>query len=230
MNIKNVKKLIVFASHPDDETIGCGGTIKKLSEQGCEVIVVFATSGNTGVDQSRNYEKNIRATRLKEANEAAKILGINKIISWKNNTQELQYNLKLLHDAIKLIRKEKPDLIITHSNIDKHNDHVALHKIITQACWKAGENLLPSLGKIHKVNDLWAFEVVDILSNVDCIVDISDQFKSKIKAINAYNSQHEIISGIRNFIEGISLVRGYEIGVKHAEAFKNISLQPKEVL
>ena len=230
MNIKNVKKLIVFASHPDDETIGCGGTIKKLSEKGCEVIVVFATSGNTGVDQSRNYEKNIRATRLKEANEAAKILGINKIISWKNNTQELQYNLKLLHDAIKLIRKEKPDLIITHSNIDKHNDHVALHKIITQACWKAGENLLPSLGKIHKVNDLWAFEVVDILSNVDYIVDISDQFKSKIKAINAYNSQHEIISGIRNFIEGISLVRGYEIGAKHAEAFKNISLQPKEVL
>ena len=89
---------------------------------------------------------------------------------------------------------------------------------------------MPSLGKIHKVNDLWAFEVVDILSNVDCIVDISDQFKSKIKAINAYNSQHEIISGIRNFIEGISLVRGYEIGAKHAEAFKNISLQPKEVL
>ena len=60
MNIKNVKKLIVFASHPDDETIGCGGTIKKLSEKGCEVIVVFATSGNTGVDQSRNYEKTER--------------------------------------------------------------------------------------------------------------------------------------------------------------------------
>ena len=230
MNIKNVKKLIVFASHPDDETIGCGGTIKKLSEKGCEVIVVFATSGNTGVDQSRNYEKNIRATRLKEANEAAKILGINKIISWKNNTQELQYNLKLLHEAINLIRIEKPDLIISHSNIDKHNDHVALHKIITQACWKAGENLLPSLGKTHKVKNLWAFEVVDILPNVDYIVDITEQFKFKTKAINAYNSQHKIISGISSFIEGISLVRGYEIGTKHAEAFKNISLQPKEVL
>ena len=111
MNIKEVKKLIVFASHPDDETIGCGGTIKKLSESGCEVIVVFATTGNTGVDQSRNYEKNIKSTRLKEANKAAKILGI-KIISWNNNTQELQYNLKLLHEAINLIRIEKPDLII----------------------------------------------------------------------------------------------------------------------
>ena len=79
MNIKEVKKLIVFASHPDDETIGCGGTIKKLSESGCEVIVVFATTGNTGVDQSRNYEKNIKSTRLKEANKAAKILGIKKL-------------------------------------------------------------------------------------------------------------------------------------------------------
>ena len=36
MNIKEVKKLIVFASHPDDETLGCGGAIKKLSESGCD--------------------------------------------------------------------------------------------------------------------------------------------------------------------------------------------------
>ena len=64
MNIKEVKKLIVFASHPDDETIGCGGTIKN-SQKADEVIVVFATTGNTGVDQSRNYEKNIKSTRLK---------------------------------------------------------------------------------------------------------------------------------------------------------------------
>ena len=223
------KNLIVFAAHPDDELLGCGGTIKKLSQNGCEVIVVFATSGNTGIDQTRNYEKNIKSIRLQEADKAAKILGITKIISWNNNTQELQYNIKLLHEAIKLIRKEKPDLIISHSNIDKHNDHVALHKIITQACWKAGESLLPSLGKVHRVSNLWAFEIVDILPEVDYTVDISDQFKSKIKAMNVYNSQHEIISGINNFIEGISLVRGYEIGAKHAEAFKNISLQAKEV-
>ena len=72
MNIKKVKKLIVFASHPDDETIGCGGTIKKLSQNGCEVIVVFATSGNTGIDQKRNYEKNIESLRLQEADKAAK--------------------------------------------------------------------------------------------------------------------------------------------------------------
>ena len=84
MKLKKIKKLIVFAAHPDDETIGCGGTIKKLSQNGCEVIVVFATTGNTGIDQSRSYEKNIKSIRLKEANSAAKILGIKKIISWKN--------------------------------------------------------------------------------------------------------------------------------------------------
>jgi len=230
MKLKKIKKLIVFAAHPDDETIGCGGTIKKLSQNGCEVIVVFATTGNTGIDQSRSYEKNIKNIRLKEANSAAKILGIKKIISWKNSSQELQYNIKSLHSAIKLIRKEKPDLIISHSNIDKHNDHIVLNKIITQACLKAGENLLPSLGSTYRVKNVWAFEVVNILSNIDYVVDISDQLKFKIDAINKYKSQHKIVKGVKNFIEGISLVRGYEIGTKNAEAFLDISLQPKEVL
>ena len=230
MKLKKIKKLIVFAAHPDDETIGCGGTIKKLSQNGCEVIVVFATTGNTGIDQSRSYEKNIKSIRLKEAKSAAKILGIKKIISWKNSSQELQYNIKSLHSAIKLIRKEKPDLIISHSNIDKHNDHIVLNKIITQACLKAGENLLPSLGSTYRVKNVWAFEVVNILSNIDYVVDISDQLKFKIDAINKYKSQHKIVKGVKNFIEGISLVRGYEIGTKNAEAFLDISLQPKEVL
>ena len=230
MKLKKIKKLIVFAAHPDDETIGCGGTIKKLSQNGCEVIVVFATTGNTGIDQSRSYEKNIKNIRLKEANSAAKILGIKKIISWKNSSQELQYNIKSLHETIELIRKEKPDLVISHSNIDKHNDHIVLNKIITQACLKAGENLLPSLGFTYRVKNVWAFEVVDILSNVDYVVDISDQLKFKIDAINKYKSQHKIVKGIKNFIEGISLVRGYQIGTKNAEAFMDISSQPQEVL
>lgn len=230
MKLKKIKKLIVFAAHPDDETIGCGGTIKKLSQNGCEVIVVFATSGNTGIDQSRSYEKNIKSIRLKEAKSAAKILGIKKIISWKNSSQELQYNIKSLHETIELIRKEKPDLVISHSNIDKHNDHIVLNKIITQACLKAGENLLPSLGLTYRVKNVWAFEVVDILSNVDYVVDISDQLKFKIDAINKYKSQHKIVKGIKNFIEGISLVRGYQIGTKNAEAFMDISSQPQEVL
>ena len=60
------------------------------------------------------------------------------------------------------------------------------------------------------------------MPNVDYIVDITEQFKFKTKAINAYNSQHKIISGISSFIEGISLVRGYEIGInmlKHLKIF-----------
>ena len=72
--------------------------------------------------------------------------------------------------------------------------------------------------------------MVNILSNIDYVVDISDQLKFKIDAINKYKSQHKIVKGVKNFIEGISLVRGYEIGTKNAEAFLDISLQPKEVL
>jgi LmbE family N-acetylglucosaminyl deacetylase len=230
MKINDIKKLVVFAAHPDDETIGCGGLIKKLTETGADVVVVFATSGNTGIDQTKRFKGNITLKRIKEAKRAAKILGIKKIIEWKYGSQQLKYNIKILHQAIKTIRIEKPDLIITHSNHDRHNDHAALYKIITQANLKAGENILPDLGKRHQVDDLWSFEIVDVFQKPDFIVDITEQMKFKLDAIKEYDSQSGIISGIRNYIYGVSIIRGFEIGKKHAEAFKNISLLPKKVL
>ena len=69
----------MFAAHPDDETIGCGGLIKKLTETGSDVVVVFATSGNTGIDQNKKFNEKITLKRIKEAKRVAKILGIKKM-------------------------------------------------------------------------------------------------------------------------------------------------------
>jgi len=71
---------------------------------------------------------------------------------------------------------------------------------------------------------------VDVCQKPDFIVDITKQMKFKLLAIKEYESQHGIISGIQDYIYGVSLIRGFEIGKKHAEAFKNISLLPKKVL
>ena len=64
-------KILVFAAHQDDETIGCGGTIRKWSSNGSIVDVVFMTDGGTGVDQSGRFDSDIVSTRRKEAEQAA---------------------------------------------------------------------------------------------------------------------------------------------------------------
>ena len=56
--IKDFKNVLVFAAHHDDETLGCGATISKLSDLFSNITVVFFTNGDTGIDQTKKYEKN----------------------------------------------------------------------------------------------------------------------------------------------------------------------------
>ena len=82
MMIKPFKKILIFAAHQDDETIGCGGSIKKWSSLGSKVNVVFMTDGATGIDQQHSVNQhNVRSIRMDEATEASLLLGINKIKS-----------------------------------------------------------------------------------------------------------------------------------------------------
>ena len=224
--LNNIKNVLIFAAHHDDETIGCAGTIKKLSEMGCKITVVFATDGATGIDHTRIYEKKIVSTREKESEKVKNLLGVSKTLNWRVPCQQLTYTQKLMQKALRTIRIEKPDLIITHSVIEKHSDHQSLSKIVTQAAWKASEDILPNLGETHKVQDVWCYEVVDVLGKIDYCVDITDQFKFKIQAMKLYSSQENVVTGILSFIEGLAMIRGYSIGVKYAEAFKRIAIQP----
>ena len=230
MNLSEIRKVLLFVAHHDDETIGAGATIKKLTTAGVKVQVVFATDGSTGVDHTKDFENKIVSTRISESKKVAKILGIKRTHNWGEKCQELKYSSRLLHEAIKIIRRERPDLIITHTLEEKHSDHQELSKIVTQAAWKSSEDILPDLGPPFRVNHVWGFEVVDVLSKVDFTVDVSRHFQYKIAAMNVYESQHNVVSGINRFMEGLAKVRGFDIGKKFGESFVNISIQTPEVL
>ena len=223
------RKILLFAAHHDDETISCAGTIKKMTTKGVEVVVVFATDGSTGIDHTKKYKDNIKSRRILEAEKVGKLLGIKKIINWSQECQNFQNNKENLHEAIRVIREEKPCIVLTHSCHEKHRDHKNLSNLIIEASWKASEDIMPNLGSLHKVKDVWAFEVVDTLDKVDFCIDITEYMDYKVKAMKIYESQENVVSGIVDYIDGISKVRGFEIGTKHAEAFKRISIQPASV-
>ena len=226
--INKPNNVLIFVAHQDDETIGSGGLIKYLSENNSIVNVVVISNGDTGINQESDENKNsIIKLRNKEVKEVKNILGFNELIFLDVPCQNIHQDDQILfHKIIKIIRKYKPDIVITHSPDDKHKDHRNTSNLVVDACWKSSENIHIELGQIHKVKDVWGMEVVDINDRVDFVIDISRYYDSKIAAIKVYESQNTIIGGIENFIKGMALVRGYQIGVKYGEGYKRLSSIP----
>jgi len=226
--IQTPKKVLIFAAHQDDETIGCGGTIKKWSDAGSEIHVCFMTDGGTGIDPEHDpYTRhNIKTIRMKEASLAAKVLGIHRIHEFRVKCQTLRNGQLIFHKCISLIRKVKPDLVVTHDKVCKHRDHKATSEIVVEACWKASERLSSELGEVHAVDAVWSFEILDPHPNPDFVVDITDTYGYKMKAMAIYFSQHGILSGIMDYIDGLAKVRGHSVGVKYGEAFTRLGNIP----
>ena len=128
MKFPTPKKALVIVAHQDDETIGCGGTIYKWAKNGCEIDVIFVTDGQTGIDQRDLYDnKSIKGTRMEEAKMAADVLQISQIETLNVPCQRVDDKSQdLFHTLIKKIRLFKPEIILTHSSIDKHRDHKAV--------------------------------------------------------------------------------------------------------
>lgn len=222
------KKVLVFAAHQDDETIGCGGTIRKWADLGSEIHVCFVTNGATGIEQGTNPD-NIIETRMDEAALAANVLSVHKLYTFNLECQKVSNKKANFHKFIKAIREVKPDLVITHNQLCKHRDHKRTSILAEEACWKAAENILEELGPVHEIADLWSFEILDPHPNPDIVVDITRTFVHKMAAMDVYLSQHGILNDIRRYIDGITKVRGYSIGVDRGEAFTRIGRSPVKI-
>ena len=207
MNVRG-KKVLVLVAHQDDETIGCGGTIAKWSDQGAFIHVCFMTDGATGYQQGSGLKDEIKSIRMKEATYACHILGAKKVSTLGLPCQEIKNNKKTFHKVIEKIRQVQPNIVITHSNVCKHRDHRITSEIVSESCWKSTENILENLGKPHSV-------------------DITKEYITKCEAMNIYTSQRGVIPGIEQYLNGISLVRGYSSGPnRRAEAFKRLGRLP----
>jgi len=225
-------KILIFAAHQDDETIGCGGTIAKWSSEGREIEVCFMTDGGTGIEQGCDVKikNNIIDVRLQEASQACEILGVTRVHTLGIPCQQVVNDKKTFHSVIKKIREVRPDIIITHNQICKHRDHKNTSKIVEESCWKSSENILEDLGEPHVVSQLLSFEILDPFSNPDSVVDITETYTLKQEAMSVYTSQRGVIPGIEQYLDGLSKVRGYPIGPnKRAEAFKRIGNLPYQL-
>jgi len=181
---------MVVAAHPDDEVLGCGGTLAKYSNEGAEIDCLILGEGIASRHASRNaaVDKKIKALKL-QCKKAANVLGIRKINF--ANLPDNRFDTVALIDIIKfvekLVNKIKPDIIFTHYQYDLNIDHKITFEAVMTAC-----RPLPGLSK----PDIYSFEVPSstewALGKQFCpniFSDISATFRSKAKAMSVYEDE-----------------------------------------
>ena len=211
-----MSRVLVLSPHPDDESIGCGGTLRRHVLAKDQVLVVFLTSGEKG-GHGRSLEETCRL-REQEAKEASRILGIADLEFWRQPDGALRAGTSLVKRLQKKIREWSPDILYVTHDREMHPDHRASVRLLRQAFSGAGR-------RRAKLSVLM-YEVWTPIQRMDEIVDVSPYIQTKLAAIRAYKTQCEVV-GFPEAILGLNRYRGEMHswpGGKYAEVFTRLRL------
>ncbi|WP_277679956.1 PIG-L deacetylase family protein [Gracilibacillus dipsosauri] len=178
-NTKGAKRVLVFAPHMDDETIGPGGVIRKHALEGAEVHCVFVTDGSNSVS-NLSKEELIRA-RMQEMEEVKDILGIHDIKYLGLPDGNVTNNEESRKLFLEVIQSVQPDMVYCTSFVDAHPDHTETANILADIL-KENEELDCTL-RLYEINCPIPPDFIN------CIVDISDTWKDKARAMDVFSSQ-----------------------------------------
>lgn len=202
---KKSSKVLVLAAHPDDLEIACSGTIATLIDRGHEVHAVIMSNGAKGGDA---------AVRPGEAKNAGRFLGMNSVEV--NDFPDLNL-ASVTNDMIGVIeahiKAHDPDLILTHSEHDIHQDHYAVH----QAVLRAARN--------H--HSILCFESPSVTRDFSpsVFIDVSEYSGVKNTAVNTHANQMGKPYMTRDIIDGITSFRGRQARITRAEGFEPVRLR-----
>ena len=234
------KRAMSIQAHPDDQDFTVAGTLAKWTKAGCEIVSVLITSGDSGSNdptQGADYKPKLAHLREAEQLAANKVLGIKETVFLHYPDGELVASIQLRKDLTRLIRKFKPEVVVTGdpsgwfygNEYINHPDHRAAAEAATYAVFPSAgtrmifpdlldEGLLPHNVKrlyIHgnEISDTW--------------VDIGETLDTKIEALKKHVSQsdtHDVDKWMHEWAER----EGKEKGIKYSESYRVMILENEE--
>ena len=227
-------KILIVVAHPDDEVLGMGGTIKKLSKAGNKVKAIFLSTGILArrqfqIKSSENvitekflnqFGKKIKELR-RDAKSAAKVLGISEIdfMDFPDNEMDLISNLQLTKTIENEIMSYKPSIVYMPTKYDVNVDHQAVYNATVTAT-RPQKNMF--------VKDVISFEIPSSTEwyfpaefSPNIFVDITKEFTSKTNALKKYKNEIREFPHPRSVgaLEAIAKRWGSVSGFQYAEAF-----------
>ncbi len=218
--------VLVVAAHPDDEVLGCGGTIARHADAGDQVQVLIVAEGATSRQPQRDRDQASHelSALAQAAHQAGAILGAQgvELLDLPDNRLDSLDRLDLIKQIEERIARHQPQVVYVHHAGDVNIDHRRLHEAVVTAC-------RPTPGQ--PVRRLLSYEVASSTEwqppgsapafQPNWFVDITAQWALKRQALEAYAAEMRPWPHARSIeaLEHLARWRGAQVGVEAAEAF-----------
>ncbi|WP_120716807.1 PIG-L deacetylase family protein [Tsuneonella amylolytica] len=218
--------VLVVAAHPDDELLGCAGTLVRHVRAGDRVAIAILAEGATSRSSADGRDEHAaELERLRDAaRAAAATIGAEppEFFGLPDNRMDGEVLLDVVHRLEATVARVKPDIVYTHHRGDVNIDHDVTHRAVITAC-----RPLPG----HTVTRILAYETVSSTEWMspasappfapNWFVDISDALETKIAALRCYEAEMRPFPHPRSYqaVEHLARWRGASAGFKAAEAF-----------
>ena len=225
-----VKRAIVVAAHPDDWECCCGGVITMLVSRGVEVFSVNCTLGDIGAQDGAVGRAALAANRLRETEDAARLLGLAGAYNLGHHDGELVADLELRAQIARLYRLTGADTLFTfdpHWPGQFHPDHRAAGQAALDAYMPAKmplyrpEQLTEAGAGLCKLQRVFLFATE---REVDVTVDVTGVYAAKLAACMAHRSQFPKGEESLQWLKAMDERGGQRIGAPYAEIFRSMAV------
>ena len=227
----DIERLIIVAAHPDDLETLCGGTVALLVQRGVSVFSVNCTLGDIGTQDAATTRPAVATTRLQEAEEAARILGIEQVASLGHHDGELVADLELRAQIARLYRSTQADTLFTFDPYwagQIHPDHRAAGQAALDA-------YMPSKMPLYRPEQLrepgaclGCLKRVFLFSTArepDVAIEVAAVYDTKLAACIAHRSQFPKRLESLEWMQSMDERNGETAGViARAELFKRMEV------
>ena len=221
---KDKKHILAVGAHIGDVEITAGLILAKYAKYGHKASIIHMTAGEKGNPKMDHNE--YRKQRIEEAEKAAEVMGAQECIVLDHPDGELQSEEKTYYEMCDLIRKLRPDIVLTHWRGSFHRDHRASYDIVMEGGFLAALPGIKRQDPAHLIKGLYYLENWEDMENYqpDLWVDVSDFFDIWVKACECHQLlRGEVSFSYLHYYKGLAAKRGAEVGVKYAVT---VSLPP----
>jgi bacillithiol biosynthesis deacetylase BshB1 len=177
--------LLAIGAHPDDAELTCGGALIKAARRGYATAVVDLTGGESGTYGTRSL-------RSEEAARAAKVLRVKERLNAGLPDAGLFNTDETRRVVVALLRHLRPRVVILPFPIGRHPDHRIASELCRDASYLAGLKNYPADGAPHRPEKIiYTLAYREDPVKPTFVVDISDEFETKLQAIRCYASQFD---------------------------------------
>ena len=219
---EGVERILVVTAHPDDVDFGNAGSVARWTDAGIEVAYCICTSGEAG-----GFDRSVpRATMVEiregEQRAAAKVVGVTDVTFLRYPDGRLEPTIALRRDISRVIRRVRPQRVITQSperNFDRiyasHPDHLAAGEATMAAVYPDARNPFAHPELLDEGFEPWSVDEMYLATagEPNVSVDITDTYERKLEALRCHVSQHPDPAGLDERIRGWNAANAAQAGL-----------------